>query len=106
VGHHLKALVFAPTVELAQQIQREFRFFGVGLARKVRTKFFNELDQKYDWKEQFAQSTDVLVCTPLRFLKQMKRFSESLKSLEFVVFDEADRFFEAVYPILSLTNRA
>lgn len=39
---------------------------------------------------------DILICTPLKFLKMAKRSHEDFEKLEFVIFDEADRYFEFV----------
>ncbi len=47
---------------------------------------------------------DILICTPLKFLKVAKRAQENFNFLEFLVFDEADRYFEFVIILIFYKN--
>lgn len=47
------------------------------------------------FKDQFNK-TDVLVTTPLKFLKLVKSVGLNLEDVKYLVLDEADKFFEFV----------
>uniref|UniRef100_A0A2C9K6E6 Probable ATP-dependent RNA helicase DDX52 n=1 Tax=Biomphalaria glabrata TaxID=6526 RepID=A0A2C9K6E6_BIOGL len=98
--HHLKepqnngfrALVLAPTRELAKQIVREFRKLSKGLG----------LRSCYIEKESTAikksnQNFDILVSTPNRlvYLLQQNPPLLDVRNVEWLVVDESDKLFEA-----------
>lgn len=88
----LKALVLAPTRELAQQVNDSCKKYangsglrsaviygGVGIGPQV---------------EQIKKGIDLLVATPGRLLDLHKKRAVDLRSIEFLVFDEADRMLD------------
>ncbi len=87
-----KALVLAPTRELAAQISESFNSYGdllnlkhsvvyggVGILPQIRTL-------KY--------GVDILIATPGRLLDLMSQGAVNLKKIEFLVLDEADRMLD------------
>ena len=88
----LKALVLAPTRELAQQVNNSFKKYakgsgfrsvvaygGVGIGPQV---------------EQLKKGVDLMVATPGRLLDLHKKKAVNLRHIEFLVFDEADRMLD------------
>ena len=88
-----RAVVFAPTRELAAQTLR----FGAALGRYTSVRWAALVGGE-SMGEQFAalaRNPDVLVVTPGRLLHLLREVPGfSLKAVELVVFDEADRLFE------------
>ena len=88
----IKAVVLAPTRELAQQIFKVFKEIGRF------TEFKYDIIHGGDSMEkQFAkllEFPDVIVATPGRLLHVLVEMDLKLSSVEYVVFDEADRLFE------------
>ncbi|XP_030378158.1 probable ATP-dependent RNA helicase DDX52 [Scaptodrosophila lebanonensis] len=91
----LRALVLAPTRELAQQIYREC----VELTREtgLRTHFISKVSEaRHHYGPECKQKYDILVSTPnrVRFLLQQQPPLLDLKRIEWFVLDEADRLME------------
>ena len=84
-----RAVILAPTRELAMQIQREVEALGQNL--KVRSMV---LDSKLDAKRK-VMSADITVSTPNRMVYLLKEHPEYLSSAEFLIVDESDKLFEA-----------
>ena len=91
-GHSLRALILAPTRELALQIKDSFVvygkhlplrsavvFGGVGIEPQIRT---------------LKAGVDILVATPGRLLDLVQRRAVDFKNLEILVLDEADRMLD------------
>jgi ATP-dependent RNA helicase RhlE len=91
-GHRIKALVLAPTRELALQINESFSAYGTNLGIR-HTVVFGGVSQ-------LAQTTaikkgiDVLIATPGRLLDLMQQGFIKLNHIEFFVLDEADRMLD------------
>ena len=97
----IKSLILCPSRELAFQILK----VGKDLARGWRSDD-NARNEAIRWAvivggegldEQFAMMTanpDVVIATPGRLLHLVVEMNLDLKSVEYVVFDEADRLFE------------
>uniref|UniRef100_A0A1A9X027 Probable ATP-dependent RNA helicase DDX52 n=1 Tax=Glossina brevipalpis TaxID=37001 RepID=A0A1A9X027_9MUSC len=90
-----RALILAPTRELAQQIYREC----VRLSEKTSLKIYiiGKLNQaKQKPVENELKKFDILISTPnrVRFLLQQEPPLLDLKSVEWFVLDEADRLME------------
>ncbi|TMW49675.1 hypothetical protein DOY81_005244 [Sarcophaga bullata] len=90
-----RALILAPTRELAQQIYREC----VRLSEKTALKIHiiskvNQAKQKFG--ENSSKKFDILISTPnrVRFLLQQEPPVLDLKSIEWFILDEADRLME------------
>ncbi|EGR31377.1 hypothetical protein IMG5_111120 [Ichthyophthirius multifiliis] len=90
----VRALIFAPTNELGEQIRREIEFLTYGLKDAVRVKYLQKINTEINGFKKEIEHIDILICTPLKFLKITKRAQEKFEFLQFLVFDEADRYFE------------
>ena len=85
-------MILAPTRELAMQIYRVFKEIGRFTAFKYHVIYGGD-----SMEEQFAKMLDfpdILVATPGRLLHLLVEMDMKLTSIEYVVFDEADRLFE------------
>ncbi|PST81749.1 DEAD/DEAH box helicase [Pedobacter yulinensis] len=103
-----RALILAPTRELAMQIEEQVRLFAKytdlrslviygGIGPKVQT-------------EAIARGVDILVATPGRFLDIYLDGKVDTKSLKFLVLDEADKmmdmgFIGSIHRILEVVPR-
>jgi ATP-dependent RNA helicase RhlB len=90
--HDPRAVVLAPTRELAIQIERDARL----MARNSGLRFaliYGGVD--YDRQRELLRAgTDVVIATPGRLIDYVKQGVVSLGSTEIVVLDEADRMFD------------
>src|SRR6185312_11465591 len=87
-----RALVLAPTRELAVQIARSFDTYGRGLGLRlgmviVGLAFGRQI-------ETLNRGVDILVATPGRLLDLMSQGHAKLGNVSFFVLDEADRMFD------------
>jgi ATP-dependent RNA helicase RhlE len=87
-----RALVLAPTRELAVQIARSFDTYGRGLGLRLATVvgglgYGRQI-------ETLARGVDILVATPGRLLDLIERGNVKLGQVTFFVLDEADRMFD------------
>src|ERR1700759_4885871 len=87
-----RALVLAPTRELAVQIARSFDTYGRGLGLRLCTVvgglgYGRQI-------ETLQRGVDILVATPGRLLDLMERGNVKLGNVTFFVLDEADRMFD------------
>src|SRR5205085_4825610 len=87
-----RALVLAPTRELAVQIARSFDTYGRGLGLRLCTVvgglgYGRQI-------ETLARGVDILVATPGRLLVLIERGNVKLGQVTFFVLDEADRMFD------------
>jgi ATP-dependent RNA helicase RhlE len=87
-----RALVLAPTRELAVQIARSFDTYGRGLGLKLGMVigglgFGRQI-------ETLNRGVDILVATPGRLLDLVERGNVRLGQVTFLVLDEADRMFD------------
>ena len=88
----VRALVVAPTRELAVQIQRDALVLGAhtGFTHVV---VFGGIDYEKQ-RQQLSAGCDVLVGTPGRLIDYYKQHVFDLKSAQVLVLDEADRMFD------------
>lgn len=87
-----RALVLAPTRELAAQIGESFATYGQFL-RFRHTVIFGGINQASQVRE-LSRRNDILVATPGRLLDLMNQGYIKLKDVEFFVLDEADRMLD------------
>ncbi|MFQ5646496.1 MAG: DEAD/DEAH box helicase [bacterium] len=87
-----RALVLAPTRELAAQISQSFSVYGRYLSFK-QTVIFGGVDQKPQLRS-LSRGVDILVATPGRLLDLMNQGYIKLKGVEFFALDEADRMLD------------
>jgi ATP-dependent RNA helicase RhlB len=88
----IRALVVAPTRELAVQIHRDALVLGArtGLTHMV---VFGGIDYEKQ-RQQLSAGCDVLIGTPGRLIDYFKQHVFDLKSVQVLVLDEADRMFD------------
>ena len=90
-----RALVLAPTRELAVQIVRSFDTYGRGLGLRLGMVigglgFGRQIDT-------LQKGVDILVATPGRLLDLMSQGHARLDHVTFLVLDEADRRFDMCF---------
>ena len=94
--HRLKystrALVLAPTRELASQIAQSFEDYGKFLKLSVTTVFGGVPIPRQE--RAMSHGVDVVVATPGRLLDLVERGSIDLKHVEILVLDEADQMLD------------
>jgi len=87
-----RAIIIAPTRELAIQIDKDFRAIGrdTGLTSAL---IYGGVD--YDkQRDQLKAGCDIIIATPGRLIDYLKQHVFSLNAIEAVVLDEADRMFD------------
>lgn len=89
---HIRALVLAPTRELAQQISDSFTTYG-RLTGLKHTQVFGGVS-KGPQIRALRNGIDILVATPGRLLDHMNEGAISLDKVEVLVLDEADRMLD------------
>src|SRR5439155_1754674 len=87
-----RALVLAPTRELALQIAEHFAMLGG--ARGLRTVTLIGGEPMGPQLAGLARRPDVIVATPGRLFDHIERRSATLSSVRIVVLDEADRMLD------------
>ena len=87
--HRPKALILAPTRELAEQIRRDLAPYGKAMGRQVFAIYGGVRYQaQKDW---MRRGVDVLVATPGRLEDLIEQRSVDLSEVTIVAVDEADR---------------
>ena len=91
-GRKIKALIVAPTRELAIQIGESFDSYGKYL--RVRTLVIYGGVTQHPQTKSLALGVDILVATPGRLLDLMNQGFISLNAVKYFVLDEADRMLD------------
>ena len=91
-GRHIKALIITPTRELAIQIEESFNAYGRNLPLKTLVVFGGVKQGAQE--NALRRGVDILVATPGRLLDFINQRIISLKDLEILVLDEADRMLD------------
>jgi len=87
-----RALIIAPTRELAIQIEKDFRSLGRDSGLKS-ALIYGGVD--YDkQRDQLRAGVDIVIATPGRLLDYYKQHVFSFNAVEVMVIDEADRMFD------------
>ena len=87
-----KALIIAPTRELAVQIEQEAKLLGTHLPYKVGS-FYGGVGYKQQ-DQLLKEGVDIIIGTPGRLLDYAKSKKLQLKDVDILVIDEADRLFD------------
>lgn len=87
-----RALVIAPTRELAVQIAKDAELLGHGNGLSIQA-VYGGVDYKKQ-RENLRQDVDILVGTPGRLIDYLKQKVYDLRAIEVLVIDEADRMFD------------
>ncbi len=107
-GDKPRALILAPTRELALQVSSQFKIFGKNLGLKVVTLYGGTgMDQQL---RALKGKIDIIVATPGRLNDHLERKAVDLSNVEMLVLDEADRlldlgFMPQVRRIVSKVNK-
>lgn len=88
----VRAVILSPSREIAIQTHRVFKDFSKGT--DIRSVLLTGGDSLEDQFGMMMSNPDVVVATPGRFLHLKVEMNLNLKTVEYVVFDEADRLFE------------
>lgn len=91
-NNNIKALVLAPTRELAIQIDESFRDYSKGLGIR-HTVIFGGVSQ-HNQTNTLRRGVDVLIATPGRLLDLMQQGFVKLNHIQYFVLDEADRMLD------------
>jgi len=91
-GGAVRALVVAPTRELASQIAQSFRDLSAGMNLKI-SVIFGGVPYGAQIRA-LAGGLDVLVATPGRLMDHLENRHISLRSVEFFVLDEVDQMLD------------
>jgi ATP-dependent RNA helicase RhlE len=89
---HIKALILAPTRELALQISQSIFDYGRNLGIS-HTTVFGGVGQRAQ-TEALQRGVDILVATPGRLLDLMNQGYVKLNQVEYFILDEADRMLD------------
>jgi len=97
----IRSLLLAPSRELASQLHREVERLGVGKPGGLRTALLSKNNAALisSNKAGGKRGLDVLVATPLRLVECIGR-GLNLRSVRFVVLDEADRLLDCTDGVL------
>lgn len=87
-----RAIVLSPSRELALQTLKVVKELGRGT--DLRTVLLVGGDSLEDQFSAMTSNPDVIIATPGRFLHLKVEMNLDLSSIEYIVFDEADRLFE------------
>jgi len=93
----IRALVLAPSLELAAQLHREVERLGTGKPGGLASLLLSKANaaQVVDGTAGGKSGLDVLVATPLRLVDAIEKKGLRLNSVRLVVLDEADRLLDA-----------
>lgn len=92
VPGRIRALVLAPTRELAQQIHQSARTYGRYVRLRSDAHFGGvSIEPQID---RLRQGVDLLAATPGRLLDHLMRGTVDLSACEVLIVDEADRMFD------------
>ncbi len=101
----IKALILAPTRELATQIAENITMYSKNLSLR-HTVVFGGVSQFHQVKA-LRRGVDILVATPGRLLDLMEQGIVRLNELEYLVLDEADRMLDMgfIVPIKKIITK-
>lgn len=88
----IRALVLAPTRELAEQIKDSFRLYSKGMDLKIDVIYGGVKQHKQEIS--IRRGLDVLVATPGRLIDLMNQGIVRLNMVKYFVLDEADRMLD------------
>ncbi|KAJ4485535.1 P-loop containing nucleoside triphosphate hydrolase protein [Lentinula aciculospora] len=91
-GLGVRAVILAPTRELAHQIHNECLKLAQG--RKWRIILFNKATANTLLDPTVRDKIDIIVSTPLRLVASLQSGSLSLSNVRHLIFDEADRMLD------------
>lgn len=87
-----RAVVLAPTRELAQQIERDAQLLGAATGLSMMVVYGGAAYKSQ--RERLSRGTDLLIGTPGRLLDYYRQGVFTLAAVEAIVIDEADRMYD------------
>ncbi|GAK84180.1 ATP-dependent RNA helicase VVA0939 [Vibrio ponticus] len=90
--HQARAVILAPTRELAAQIAQNITDYTKYTALKTVAIYGGA--KMSSQEKALVEGVDILVATPGRLIEHLELKNVSLANLEFLVFDEADRMLD------------
>ncbi len=90
--HPVRALILAPTRELAMQVHESVKTYGKYLALRS-VCIYGGVDMKAQIAE-LKEGREIVVATPGRLLDHVEQKTVSFGAVEFLVLDEADRMLD------------
>jgi ATP-dependent RNA helicase RhlB len=91
-GKHPRALILAPTRELVVQIEQDAQLLGRHCGFTIQA-IYGGVDYMKQ-RDALRDGADVIIGTPGRLIDYLKQKVYSLKEVEMLVIDEADRMFD------------
>ncbi|AJE04298.1 DEAD/DEAH box helicase [Geobacter pickeringii] len=91
-SRHPRALILAPTRELVVQIEKDAQVLGAHCGLSIQA-IYGGVDYMKQ-RNALKEGADVVVGTPGRLIDYLKQKVYSLKEIEVLVIDEADRMFD------------
>ncbi len=91
-SHHPRALILAPTRELVVQIEQDAQLLGKQCGLTIQA-IYGGVDYMKQ-RDALREGADVVIGTPGRLIDYLKQKVYSLKQIEMLVIDEADRMFD------------
>ena len=91
-GKHPRALILAPTRELVVQIEQDAQILGRHCGFTIQA-IYGGVDYMKQ-RDALRDGADVIIGTPGRLIDYLKQKVYSLKEVEMLVIDEADRMFD------------
>ncbi|HEX9023959.1 MAG TPA: DEAD/DEAH box helicase [Geobacteraceae bacterium] len=91
-SRHPRALILAPTRELVVQIDKDAQLLGKHAGFMIQA-IYGGVDYMKQ-KNALKEGTDIVIGTPGRLIDYLKQKVYSLKEIEVLVIDEADRMFD------------
>lgn len=88
----VRAVILSPSRELAQQTYKQFKEFARGT--DLRSLLLIGGDSLEDQFGAMMNNPDIIIATPGRFLHLKVEMQLDLRTVEYIVYDEADRLFE------------
>ncbi|RHZ88457.1 hypothetical protein Glove_22g98 [Diversispora epigaea] len=92
-----RAIILSPSRELASQTRKVCSELAKYM--DLRSCVFVGGDSLEDQFEMFSSNPDIIIATPGRLLHLIVEMELELKTVEYVVFDEADRLFEMGFSV-------
>ncbi|KAL0581368.1 RNA-dependent ATPase rok1 [Marasmius crinis-equi] len=94
-GTGVRALILAPTKELAHQIHNECLKLAQG--RKWRTILFSKATANGLSNKDVRDKVDIIISTPLRLVASLQSGNLSLNNVRHLILDEADRMLDSEF---------
>lgn len=92
---HIKAIIMAPTRELAQQIDMQFEGFSYFVSVSTLAIYGGGDGNTWDQQKQGLQmGVDVIIATPGRLITHLEMYDIDLSHVHYFILDEADRMLD------------